>query len=135
MHLKGSLPYCCIYVYILLYVSACACNSYGWKILENILCKFWIHSDSHFNFLGVSFVMVFSALLEYAAVGYISKRMQLVVKKKRTRSIISFPFHQPFWHYSWNEQMLILPILPTYFNPLSSEPEASNGLNVVIRNA
>uniref|UniRef100_A0A9J2P0S3 Gamma-aminobutyric acid receptor subunit beta n=1 Tax=Ascaris lumbricoides TaxID=6252 RepID=A0A9J2P0S3_ASCLU len=46
-------------------------------------------------FLGVSFVMVFSALLEYAAVGYISKRMQLVVKKKRTRSIISFPFHQP----------------------------------------
>ncbi|VDM46284.1 unnamed protein product [Toxocara canis] len=38
-------------------------------------------------FLGVSFMMVFSALLEYAAVGYISKRMKLVVERKRSRAV------------------------------------------------
>uniref|UniRef100_A0A0R3RZ22 Gamma-aminobutyric acid receptor subunit beta n=1 Tax=Elaeophora elaphi TaxID=1147741 RepID=A0A0R3RZ22_9BILA len=34
-------------------------------------------------FLGVSFVMVFSSLLEFAAVGYISKRIKLIEKKRR----------------------------------------------------
>uniref|UniRef100_A0A914RJY9 Neurotransmitter-gated ion-channel transmembrane domain-containing protein n=1 Tax=Parascaris equorum TaxID=6256 RepID=A0A914RJY9_PAREQ len=38
-------------------------------------------------FLGVCFLMVFSALLEYAAVGYIGKRMKLVTRKKSGRII------------------------------------------------
>ncbi|VDM96415.1 unnamed protein product [Thelazia callipaeda] len=51
-------------------------------------------------FLGVSFVMVFSSLLEYAAVGYISKRIKLIQKKqkdlkKQDDTII--PLYQPFY--------------------------------------
>uniref|UniRef100_A0A915PSG0 Gamma-aminobutyric acid receptor subunit beta n=1 Tax=Setaria digitata TaxID=48799 RepID=A0A915PSG0_9BILA len=34
-------------------------------------------------FLGVSFVMVFSSLLEFAAVGYISKRIKVIEKKRQ----------------------------------------------------
>ncbi|VBB34762.1 unnamed protein product, partial [Acanthocheilonema viteae] len=34
-------------------------------------------------FLGVSFVMVFSSLLEFAAVGYISKRIKLIQKRRK----------------------------------------------------
>ncbi|MCP9263556.1 GABA-gated chloride channel 1 [Dirofilaria immitis] len=34
-------------------------------------------------FLGVSFVMVFSSLLEFAAVGYISKRIKLIRKRQK----------------------------------------------------
>ncbi|VDN86703.1 unnamed protein product, partial [Brugia pahangi] len=34
-------------------------------------------------FLGVSFVMVFSSLLEFAAVGYISKRIKLIERKQK----------------------------------------------------
>uniref|UniRef100_A0A1I7YKX5 Neur_chan_memb domain-containing protein n=1 Tax=Steinernema glaseri TaxID=37863 RepID=A0A1I7YKX5_9BILA len=34
-------------------------------------------------FLGVSFLMVFSSLLEYAAVGYISKRLKLLEQKQK----------------------------------------------------
>ncbi|TKR76907.1 hypothetical protein L596_017977 [Steinernema carpocapsae] len=44
-------------------------------------------------FLGVSFLMVFSSLLEYAAVGYISKRLKLKEKTKKTRTVShSLPF-------------------------------------------
>uniref|UniRef100_A0A183V8T3 Neur_chan_LBD domain-containing protein n=1 Tax=Toxocara canis TaxID=6265 RepID=A0A183V8T3_TOXCA len=39
-------------------------------------------------FLGVSFLMVFSSLLEYAAVGYISKRMKLVAKRKSAKKSV-----------------------------------------------
>ncbi|CAG9537861.1 unnamed protein product [Cercopithifilaria johnstoni] len=34
-------------------------------------------------FLGLSFIMVFSSLLEFAAVGYISKRIKLIEKKRK----------------------------------------------------
>ncbi|CAI4232127.1 unnamed protein product [Auanema sp. JU1783] len=37
-------------------------------------------------FLGVCFMMVFCTLLEYAAVGYISKRMKLVESRKNSRA-------------------------------------------------
>ncbi|EYC15153.1 hypothetical protein Y032_0038g3658 [Ancylostoma ceylanicum] len=42
-------------------------------------------------FLGVCFMMVFCSLLEYAAVGYINKRMKLNERKKESRAIGNFP--------------------------------------------
>ncbi|PAV86834.1 hypothetical protein WR25_04609, partial [Diploscapter pachys] len=38
-------------------------------------------------FLGVCFMMVFCALLEYAAVGYINKRMKIILMKKESKAI------------------------------------------------
>ncbi|KAK0415598.1 hypothetical protein QR680_012020 [Steinernema hermaphroditum] len=42
-------------------------------------------------FLGVSFLMVFSSLLEYAAVGYISKRLKLNEQKRKQSQQTSSP--------------------------------------------
>uniref|UniRef100_A0A0N4Z1R6 Gamma-aminobutyric acid receptor subunit beta n=1 Tax=Parastrongyloides trichosuri TaxID=131310 RepID=A0A0N4Z1R6_PARTI len=40
-------------------------------------------------FLGFSFLMVFASLLEYAAVGYMTKRKKIILKRKETKSAIS----------------------------------------------
>lgn len=42
-------------------------------------------------FLGVCFMMVFCSLVEYAAVGYINKRMKLQAKKRDSRVSASLP--------------------------------------------
>ncbi|EFO86636.1 CRE-UNC-49 protein [Caenorhabditis remanei] len=46
-------------------------------------------------FLGVCFMMVFCSLLEYAAVGYISKRMKLVRARKESRMLTPLPHLEP----------------------------------------
>ncbi|CEF65506.1 Gamma-aminobutyric acid receptor subunit beta [Strongyloides ratti] len=39
-------------------------------------------------FLGFSFLMVFASLLEYAAVGYMTKRKKIILKRKETKSAL-----------------------------------------------
>ncbi|CAJ0580984.1 unnamed protein product, partial [Mesorhabditis spiculigera] len=59
-------------------------------------------------FLGTSFMMVFCSLLEYAAIGYLSKRLKLceVRKKSSVRSLLSSPVEPAMRSIS----------VPAYFN-------------------
>ncbi|KAK0412842.1 hypothetical protein QR680_006441 [Steinernema hermaphroditum] len=76
-------------------------------------------------FLGVSFLMVFSSLLEYAAVGYISKRIQLMERRRLSKSSrqpsLAFPAGQP------GSSQLLQPYYNALYQPFySSEDKNSN---------
>ncbi|CAJ0942277.1 unnamed protein product, partial [Mesorhabditis belari] len=60
------------------------------------------------TFLGVSFMMVFCSLLEYAAIGYLSKRLKLceIRKKSSVRSMLTSPAEPAIRSIS----------VPAYFN-------------------
>uniref|UniRef100_A0A1I7WST9 Neur_chan_memb domain-containing protein n=1 Tax=Heterorhabditis bacteriophora TaxID=37862 RepID=A0A1I7WST9_HETBA len=72
---------------------------------------------------GVSFMMVFCSLLEYAAVGYINKRMKLVKKIKESKTINS-PLESPTRAMS----------VPTFFNsgyrPFYSSTDRNSNLYI-----
>ncbi|TKR89388.1 hypothetical protein L596_013496 [Steinernema carpocapsae] len=76
-------------------------------------------------FLGVSFLMVFSSLLEYAAVGYISKRIQLMERRKISKSSrqpsLALPCGPP------GSSQLLQPYYNSLYQPFySSEDKNSN---------
>ncbi|CAI2348292.1 unnamed protein product [Caenorhabditis sp. 36 PRJEB53466] len=65
-------------------------------------------------FLGVCFMMVFCSLLEYAAVGYISKRMKLVRARKESRMLTPLPQLEPPPKRTLS--------VPSYFNNTTYRP-------------
>uniref|UniRef100_A0A0N5CEA1 Gamma-aminobutyric acid receptor subunit beta n=1 Tax=Strongyloides papillosus TaxID=174720 RepID=A0A0N5CEA1_STREA len=58
-------------------------------------------------FLGFSFLSVFASLLEYAAVGYISKRNRLIAQKHQTKLSLSNPMLPKMTSYHLNRPSLL----------------------------
>lgn len=79
-------------------------------------------------FLGVSFLMVFASLVEYAAVGYITKRHKLIVNRKQSRALSIVPPQSP---QSPHQRSVSVPAYyNTAYRPFYSSTDRSSNLYI-----
>ncbi|GMR42059.1 hypothetical protein PMAYCL1PPCAC_12253, partial [Pristionchus mayeri] len=78
-------------------------------------------------FLGVSFLMVFASLVEYAAVGYITKRHKLIVKRKQSRALSIAPQSPDLPH---QRSVSVPAYYNTAYRPFYSSTDRSSNLYI-----